>query len=81
MQNLLIGSFQTRQIDHVLYLQTADGTPGETIVKVAHENNANTIILGCRGLGTVRRTLLGSVSDYVVHHAHIPTCVIPPSKK
>ena len=69
------------QVKHVLFLQTAEGTPGETIVKIAQENNANTIIMGSRGLGTVRRTLLGSVSDYVLHHAHIPTCVIPPPKE
>ena len=33
------------------------------------------IVLGTRGQGTVRRTILGSVSDYVVHHAHVPVTV------
>ena len=66
------------QIKHVLFLQTAENDAGQTIVKIARENNANAIVMGSRGLGTVRRTLLGSVSDYVLHHAHIPTCVIPP---
>ena len=67
------------QIKHVLFLQTAENDAGQTIVKIARENNANTLVMGSRGLGTVRRTLLGSVSDYVLHHAHIPTCVIPPT--
>ena len=31
--------------------------------------------MGTRGLGTVRRTILGSVSDYVLHHAHCPVCI------
>ncbi len=31
--------------------------------------------MGTRGMGTIRRTLLGSVSDYVVHHAHCPVTV------
>jgi len=34
-----------------------------------------TIVVGTRGLGSVRRTILGSVSDYVVHHAHCPVIV------
>ncbi|XP_065053018.1 uncharacterized protein LOC135682177 isoform X2 [Rhopilema esculentum] len=68
-----------KNIKHVLFLQTAENDAGQTIVKIARENNANTLVMGSRGLGTVRRTLLGSVSDYVLHHAHIPTCVIPPT--
>lgn len=36
------------------------------------------IVMGSRGIGTIRRTFLGSVSDYCVHHAHIPVAVVPP---
>ncbi|KAK3751150.1 hypothetical protein QZH41_015481 [Actinostola sp. cb2023] len=54
------------------------GKAGEIICKFAHDERASMIIMGSRGLGTVRRTFLGSVSDYCVHHAHIPVAVIPP---
>lgn len=54
------------------------GKAGEVICKFAQDENADMCIMGSRGLGTVRRTFLGSVSDYVVHHAHIPVAVIPP---
>ena len=49
--------------------------PGEIIVKVAHEEKATMIVMGTRGLGKVRRTIMGSVSDFVVHHAHCPVIV------
>ncbi|XP_022301421.1 putative universal stress protein SAUSA300_1656 [Crassostrea virginica] len=54
-------------------------SPGEGIVRTADELDADMIIMGSRGLGTIRRTIMGSVSDYVVHHAHIPVIVCPPS--
>ncbi|KAL8610262.1 hypothetical protein ACOMHN_038957 [Nucella lapillus] len=43
--------------------------PGEAIISVAEESRANIVIMGSRGLGTIRRTFLGSVSEYVIHHA------------
>ncbi|XP_061187780.1 universal stress protein in QAH/OAS sulfhydrylase 3'region-like isoform X1 [Saccostrea echinata] len=54
---------------------TKQGGPGEAIVAVADKEKANMIVTGCRGMGIVRRTLLGSVSDYVLHHSHCPVLV------
>lgn len=55
--------------------RTACGKPGEKIVSIAKEENATLIITGTRGLGKFRRTLMGSVSDYIVHHASVPVLV------
>uniref|UniRef100_A0A1I8FPH8 Usp domain-containing protein n=1 Tax=Macrostomum lignano TaxID=282301 RepID=A0A1I8FPH8_9PLAT len=38
------------------------GGPGPAIVKLAEDRGADLLVVGSRGLGTVRRTVLGSVS-------------------
>ncbi|XP_071175862.1 universal stress protein in QAH/OAS sulfhydrylase 3'region-like [Mytilus edulis] len=48
------------------------GHPGEQIVKVAEEEKASLVMVGSRGHGWLRRTILGSVSNYVIHHTSIP---------
>jgi len=48
---------------------------GEAVVKTASDEGASCIIMGSRGLGKVRRTFLGSVSEYVTHHAP-PHCAV-----
>uniref|UniRef100_K1QR27 UspA domain-containing protein n=1 Tax=Magallana gigas TaxID=29159 RepID=K1QR27_MAGGI len=51
--------------------------PGEGIIRAAEELGADLIVIGSRGMGVVRRTILGSVSDYVLQHSHIPVAVCP----
>ncbi|XP_011457030.4 stress response protein NhaX [Magallana gigas] len=51
------------------------GHPGHQIVKKAHDVEADLVLTGSRGLGTIRRTVLGSVSDYVIHHSNVPVIV------
>ncbi|XP_052679827.1 universal stress protein YxiE-like isoform X3 [Crassostrea angulata] len=55
--------------------RTGGGKPGEAILKIAREENATLIVTGTRGLGKIRRTVLGSVSDYVIHHSPVPVLV------
>ena len=49
--------------------------PGELLVQMAGEERAIMIVIGSRGQGKMRRTILGSVSDYVLHHAHCPVFI------
>jgi len=56
-------------------LRSSSGRPGEVICQIAEEVSAAMIITGTRGMGKVKRTILGSVSDYLVNHAICPVMV------
>ena len=53
------------------------GDAGEALVSMAAELSADAIVVGSRGLGGVKRFLLGSVSTYVVNNAPCPVVVVP----
>lgn len=71
---------QVRQIrdtgGDVLHTHARLGRPDKEIISVAEEIGAGLIVMGSRGLGGVRRVLMGSVSDSVVRHAHCPVLVV-----
>jgi len=52
--------------------------PGFDIVKFAHnkKNKIDLIVLGARGLGSVKEVFFGSVSNYVVHKSKIPVVIV-----
>lgn len=50
---------------------------GPYIVNAAKELNCDLIVMGSRGLNSLTSLLLGSVSNYVIHHAHCPVMVVP----
>ena len=52
------------------------GRSDEEIIILAEEIGAGLIVTGSRGLGGVRRALMGSISDSVVRHAHCPVLVV-----
>ncbi|MGA3191572.1 MAG: universal stress protein [Candidatus Bathyarchaeia archaeon] len=53
------------------------GVPSDVIVDVAEKGNHDLIVLGSRGLGTVKRFLLGSVSDDVSYKAKCSVLIVP----
>ena len=52
------------------------GRAAEQIVTLSEELGAGVIVFVGRGLGALRRALLGSVSESVVRHAHCPVFVV-----
>lgn len=65
--NLSNGIFEVATSEH--------NKPGEAIVHYAEQMKATMVVMGTHGHGALRRTIMGSVSDYVVHHAHCPVIV------
>jgi nucleotide-binding universal stress UspA family protein len=52
------------------------GQPDTEIMGLAGRLGAGLIVVGSRGRGPLRRTLLGSVSGSVVRHAHCPILIL-----
>lgn len=44
----------------------------DELLYLAQEINADLLVMGSRGAGRIRRLATGSVSEGVVHHAHLP---------
>lgn len=53
-----------------------EGAPGPAICALAEELGASVIVVGSHGKGFLARTVLGSVSSYVVRHAPCPVLVV-----
>jgi nucleotide-binding universal stress UspA family protein len=52
------------------------GDPAGEIINTAREVKADLIIMGSRGLGQIGGLILGSVSERVLHGAHIPVLIV-----
>lgn len=52
------------------------GRPAKKILEVADDVGADLLVLGTRGLGGVKRLVLGSVSSSVARHAHMGTLIV-----
>jgi nucleotide-binding universal stress UspA family protein len=52
------------------------GSPAEVIIKVAKKADVDLIVVGSRGLSSVRRYLLGSVSDDISLHARSSVLIV-----
>ncbi len=59
-----------------LTAEVLDGSPQRVIVETAQEWGADLIVIGSHGYGFWSRTLLGSVSNSVVHHAPCSVLVV-----
>ena len=52
------------------------GTPAESILKVAQDDNVDLVVMGARGLGRIQEQIFGSVSHRVMTHAPCSTLLV-----
>lgn len=52
------------------------GSPANEVVQFASDHGADLVVVGSRGHGAVKRLLLGSVADRVVHLSHVAVLVV-----
>ena len=52
------------------------GRTSNEIIALCDEIGAGLLVVGSRGLGTVQRILMGSHSEEIVHHSHVPVLVL-----
>jgi universal stress protein A len=72
MLNDVVPHDVTIRLEHHLVI----GTPGEDIVRLADESNADLIVIGSHGRTGLTRLLMGSVAERVMRTAKCPVLII-----
>jgi len=52
------------------------GSTGKELVEFAEDYNFDLIVIGSRGLGSVKEAFLGSVSNYIAHKSNVPVLIV-----
>ena len=69
-----IAVFKNRQIPAEGVIKY--GHPAKEIVEYAEEGGYNQIVIGSRGMGSLKGIIMGSVSSKVIHLASVPVTVV-----
>lgn len=56
--------------------EIASGDPAHTLVEIIERYGCDAVIMGARGMGQLRRAMLGSVSHEVLHAATVPVTIV-----
>jgi nucleotide-binding universal stress UspA family protein len=56
-------------------VRAVTGYPAEELINASKD--ADLLVIGSHGAGGFAKLIMGSVSNYVVHHAHCPVVVVP----
>jgi nucleotide-binding universal stress UspA family protein len=67
-----------KQADIPYEREVAKGDPAHTLVDILERFGCDMVIMGARGMGTLRSALLGSVSHEMLHAARVPVMIVTP---
>ncbi|MCR5882423.1 universal stress protein [Rhizobacter sp. J219] len=65
-----------RQADIEFEKELLTGEPGPTILEAGERYDCDAVVMGARGRGVVRSTLLGSVSQRVLRGSPVPVTIV-----
>jgi len=57
-------------------IEIAQGDPAHTLIDILENFGCDMVVMGARGMGTLRSAMLGSVSHEVLHAAPVPVLVV-----
>lgn len=67
--------------DVKVHVAVENGPPADKILDFAHAASVDLIVMATHGRSGVRRWLLGSVANKVVHRAEVPVLLVPARDK
>lgn len=56
--------------------EVAKGDPAHTIVEISERFECDLIVMGARGISSVRSAMMGSVSNEVLHASSVPVMIV-----
>lgn len=56
--------------------ELASGDPAHTLLEIIERYGCDAVIMGARGMGRLRRAMLGSVSHEMLHAAPVPVTIV-----
>ncbi|HYN62923.1 MAG TPA: universal stress protein [Rubrivivax sp.] len=57
-------------------IEVAKGDPAHTLIDILENFACDMVVMGARGMGTLRSAMLGSVSHEVLHAAQVPVLIV-----
>ncbi|MDZ7939241.1 MAG: universal stress protein [Rhodoferax sp.] len=60
--------------------EVAKGDPAHTLLEIVERFGCDMVVMGARGTSSLRSTLLGSVSNEVLHACAVPAVVVKPTE-
>ncbi len=64
------------QLKYHMRFETQESS-GQGILKIADEEGAEMIIMGSRGLSSIKKTFMSSVSDSILRNSKVPVIIVP----
>ncbi|CAN1186338.1 Universal stress protein A-like protein [Linum perenne] len=60
--------------------EVVEGDARNVLCEAVERHGASVLVVGSHGYGTIKRAVLGSVSDYCAHHAHCTVMIVKKPK-